>query len=45
MRKSQYHQNVLQKPILIKTGESRWNGQISIQIPGTKVKSGSGKPS
>ena len=35
----------LQKPILNTTGKYGWNGQFSRHIPGTKVKSGSDKPS
>jgi hypothetical protein len=34
---------LLQKPIINKTGKSGWNGQLSRQIPGTRVKSGSDK--
>jgi hypothetical protein len=45
LRKFKKHQILLQKPILNKTGKSRQNGQFSRQIPGTKVKSGSDKPS
>jgi hypothetical protein len=36
-----HHQILLQKAILNKTGKPGQNGQIYIQIPGTKVKSGS----
>jgi hypothetical protein len=31
-------------PILNKIGKSEWNGQVSGQIPSSKVKSGSDKP-
>ena len=37
-----HHQILLQKAILNKTGEPGLNGKVSRQIPGTKVKSGSG---
>jgi hypothetical protein len=33
-----HHQMLLQKAILNKTGEPGRNGQVSRQIPGTKVK-------
>jgi hypothetical protein len=36
-----YHQIILQKPILDKTGKPGWKGQFPRQIPGTTVKSGS----
>jgi len=39
------HQILLQKPIFNKTGKSGGNGQFPGQISGTKVKSGSDKPS
>ena len=32
------YQILLQKPILIKTGKSGWNGQFSRHIAGTQVK-------
>ena len=40
-RNPKHHQILLQKAILNKTGKPGWNGQISRQITGTKVKSGS----
>jgi hypothetical protein len=33
------HQNLLQTPILNKTGKSRWNGWFSRKVPLTKVNS------
>ena len=39
------HQILIQKPIFNKTGKSGRNGHFPRQIPNTKVKSGSDKPS
>jgi hypothetical protein len=41
IRNPKHHQILLQKAILNKIGKLGRNGQISGQIPGTKVKSGS----
>jgi hypothetical protein len=38
MEMEEVHQILLQKPVLHKTGISRWNGCFSRQIPHTKVK-------
>jgi hypothetical protein len=44
-RNPKHHQILLQKAILNKSGKPGRNGQISGQIPGTKVESGSSWPS